>query len=279
MVAPSEEQIRYTKYKWEFLRRNREYKEDWEHLRVELENKYGIPLEKLRWAGLDYVKEFEEIDANMDSTTSFCKKWNVSAPLCPYIDYENYIDMPGAEGEMFWCVCPIEGLPVKELREVPRGYNLRSHLKNEFVETGKIIAEINLNYSRRRLIEEFELFLDDWFGLYEREKLHKIYKKNLAEKDLSPSLRVDQLDEDTIQEIRRIYGEDLAKREAKYIPKFHWDNLNLYLKVYDLKIEGKSYSQIAKILKLNSKDTARNHYRSAITLIKDGIELYGISEG
>ena len=85
-------------------------------------------------------------------------------------------------------------------------------------------------------------------------------------------------DEDTKQEIRRIYGEDLAKREAKYIPKFHWDNLHLYLKVYDLKIEGKSYSQIAKIMKLNSKDTARNHYRSAITLIKDGIELYGISE-
>jgi hypothetical protein len=127
-------------------------------------------------------------------------------------------------------------------------------------------------------MHKFEQFLDSWQATYENKRLGKIYRKVLAEKNLPRPLHVHQLDEDTKQEIRRIYGEDLAKREAKYIPKFHWDNLHLYLKVYDLKIEGKSYSQIAKILKLNSKDTARNHYRSAITLIKDGIELYGISE-
>jgi len=41
MTTLSDYQILYTKYKWEFLRRNRDYIEDWERLQNILENEYG----------------------------------------------------------------------------------------------------------------------------------------------------------------------------------------------------------------------------------------------
>jgi len=66
----------------------------------------------------------------------------------------------------------------------------------------------------------------------------------------------------------------LKERKEKYEKKYHFDNYDLYIQVYDLKQEGMSYSQIASKLNLNSWQTSRNHYKAARELIEKGIELY-----
>lgn len=66
----------------------------------------------------------------------------------------------------------------------------------------------------------------------------------------------------------------LKERKEKYERKYHFDNYDLYLQVYDLREEGKSWSKITNELNLNSVQTARNHYNAAYALIEKGIDLY-----
>ena len=77
MTTLSDYQILYTKYKWEFLRRNRGYIEDWERLQNVLENKYG------NFAPPDgrYTKE----------ETMFCFKWKIGNHFNPDTSYDEWI--------------------------------------------------------------------------------------------------------------------------------------------------------------------------------------------
>ena len=66
----------------------------------------------------------------------------------------------------------------------------------------------------------------------------------------------------------------LKERKTEYEKKYHFDNFDLYLQVYDLKQEGISWAKIKSTLDLNSAQTARNHHNAACELIEKGIELY-----
>jgi len=66
----------------------------------------------------------------------------------------------------------------------------------------------------------------------------------------------------------------LKERKTEYEKKYHFDNFDLYLQVYDLRQEGKSWSAITSDLNLNSVQTARNHFNAAREIIEKGVELY-----
>jgi hypothetical protein len=110
-------------------------------------------------------------------------------------------------------------------------------LSKRLIEKGLLKIEIDLNYSKNRLIKEFKVLIDEWKERYENEQTSSLLKE-------------------------------------KYEKKYHFDNFDLYLQVYDLKQEGKSWAKITKELNLNSVQTARNHYKAALELIDKGIDLY-----
>ena len=66
-------QIKYTKYKWEFLRRNPDYIKDWEIFKKNLEAKYeGHPP--------DFTLEEMKLS----------EKWHLQTILNPYVTYDEY---------------------------------------------------------------------------------------------------------------------------------------------------------------------------------------------
>ena len=80
MTTLSDDQIKYARYKWEFLRRNPGYIKDWENLQKDLEKIYS---------------EFEEPpygpQGHSKIEIKFCKKWRIGNPLCPYNRYDDLI--------------------------------------------------------------------------------------------------------------------------------------------------------------------------------------------
>ena len=64
------------------------------------------------------------------------------------------------------------------------------------------------------------------------------------------------------------------QKEHTHRRKLHFDNYDDYLKVYDLRQEGKSWSKIKELLHLNSVQTARNHYGAACKRIEKGLDTY-----
>ena len=66
------------------------------------------------------------------------------------------------------------------------------------------------------------------------------------------------------------------KRGIRYerpeMRRYHYENFDMYLKVYDLKKAGKSWNKIKAMLNFSDIQTARNHYEAAKNLIRRGID-------
>lgn len=295
MTTLSDDQIKYARYKWEFLRRNPEYIKDWEKLQKDLEQIYS-EFEELQYGPMGQSKI--EIE--------FFKKWRVGNPLCPHNSYDDIIptkekiimdklsELAGPEDllKRFDWERTVFGWLHPTFSEVrsgvegtidlykQRGYKIENWdelreklntvlfktpltvldgwqheadyepdlgdvvflrgISKRLIETGLLKIEIDLNYSKNRLMEEFKNLIDEWKERYESEQNSSVLKE----------------------------------RKEKYEKKYHFDNYDLYLQVYDLKQEGKSWSQITTELELNSVQTARNHYNPACELIEKGIDLY-----
>jgi hypothetical protein len=117
---------------------------------------------------------------------------------------------------------------------------VHQHISDRLTKTGKLTVMINLNYSKKRLIDDFKTLIKGWKILYEDA----------------------------------LSTPELKKRKKKYQKKYHFDNFDLYLQVYDLRQKEMSWSKIATELNLNSWQTSRNHYNAACELIEKGIDLY-----
>ncbi|MDH3566038.1 MAG: DUF6499 domain-containing protein, partial [Desulfobacteraceae bacterium] len=76
MTTLSDDQIKYARYKWEFLRRNPEYIKDWQKLEDTLREKYG-----------DYYPPSGEMSKE---EIEFCKKWKISCQLPPQSSYDDF---------------------------------------------------------------------------------------------------------------------------------------------------------------------------------------------
>lgn len=75
-------------------------------------------------------------------------------------------------------------------------------------------------------------------------------------------------------EFRKNYKILLRERRKQYEKKYHFDNFDDYLKVYDLRKKAVSWSKVVSKLNLNSIQSARNHYNSAREIIEKGVEKY-----
>jgi hypothetical protein len=118
--------------------------------------------------------------------------------------------------------------------DLPDG-NLSTKLPNRAAETGLFTVRINLAYTKNRILRELETILTELKTLY-----HGYLKESKQE-------------------------EHTQRR------KLHLNYYEDYLEVYDLRQEGKSWSEITTLLDLNTIQTARNHYRAACERIEKGL--------
>lgn len=161
-----------------------------------------------------------------------------------------------ADLTIYMCLAPIKNLPIRELTlttyladkdEWERPIDMRKAtvvekaflaLSDALVKDGKIKLEVDLNYSLNRLVTEFEAFVREW-----QQKLQDHTRFVKKEEPREP-----------------------------IIIKLHYDNFDDYLKVYDLRQEGKPWAEIKEALDLNSVQTARNHYSAACERIENGLD-------
>ena len=119
-------------------------------------------------------------------------------------------------------------------------------------------------------MNDFKALIDKLKLLYENDLMKQLYMKFLDDRNINSF----NINKDLTIEFERIYKKELKRRKKVYEQKLHFDNFDLYLQVYDLKQEGKSWAKITEELNLNSVQTARNHYNAACELIEKGIDLY-----
>ena len=268
--------IPFTKYKWEFLRRNPKYIEEWEKLKQISEIKYGKEHDGLG---------FSSLDRNIPEENLFCNNWGLYYALNPHesygqiaADYESYGQDPHATIFPFLFMLFLPGQPI----EVIDGFS-----KNGL---GFITIKIDIRHSQKKLLEFFKLFINTWKGRYKSDFLRRFVEEFKEDDENSDTYKLfysrfsktedefEQLSEEeqireVVQVFANIYEEELEKRQKRTKRKYHFENFDLYLQVYDLKKEGKSWAKITSDLNLNSIQTARNHYNSARKFIKEGIEL------
>lgn len=102
--------------------------------------------------------------------------------------------------------------------------------------------KVDLRYSKRKIMKELKSKIDKW---------HSIYREDLKEGVVEKS--------ETFNSVSGNIPSDL-------------DDYAQYLKVWSLREEEKkSWSQIQKELDLNSVQTARNCYKAASKLIREGV--------
>ena len=110
------------------------------------------------------------------------------------------------------------------------------------LKTGLIDIQIDLNYSKNRLMEEIEALVDN---------LKKSHDEKLKQ---------------------------IGNRREEYKRKYHFDNFNIYLQVWDLREKERlKWSDIGNKLfpdMENKVQTARNYHKAASMLIEKGIDLY-----
>jgi len=276
----TDQMINLAKYKWEFLRRNPRYIADYEKLYKTIEENYGD------WAPPDGRMIKEEVE--------FCKKWKIGNALSPNQSYADWtkneavkIDSDGTNEaviaeqmdfhrQMFIWLFP-EFLFTRSIMPTePECLEYDRIIKRKtappvVASQGKISVEIDLNYSKSRLLSDYKKFIDEWKPLYEESYKRKVYQIFCKKNDV-PAWPEDQ----TLQkDFEEFYRETVREKKRLYEPKYHFDNFDEYLQVYDLREhDGMSWSKIKKKMGLWDIIVARNYYKAACKLIENGIDPY-----
>jgi hypothetical protein len=235
---------------------------------------------------------------------SFCEKWNISEPVDPRKSYEEYFDyelrelrraieegrVDGVDWHrnridkvdtcsLYWKLRPINDRPIKELDAYhDYTYHLQEpvrishyYLDDKVVQEGRLRLEINLNLSKARLMKEFDIMVTWWL---------KEYQKSFCE-DYFPNKIANELGYDREYKMplrNRVEAgakaqREFKKRKAKYRRQRRFENYDEYLKVYDMRKIGKSWSKIHEALKLYSIQTARDYYKAAAKLVEQGVPM------
>jgi len=276
----TDQMINLAKYKWEFLRRNPRYIADYEKLYKTIEENYGD------WAPPDGRMIKEEVE--------FCKKWKIGNALSPNQSYADWtkneavkIDSDGTEeivtvnqfdfhGQMFTWMFP-EFLFTRSIMPTePECLELNRLTKKRaaplsVAEQGKISVEVDLNYSKTRLIKDFKKFIDEWKELYEESRKRQVYI-NFCKENGVPAWPED---ESLQKKFNKYYRQVVKEKKRVYEPKYHFDNFDVYLQVYDLREkDGFSWSKITKEMGLYDIRSTRNYYNAACKIIEKGIYAY-----
>jgi hypothetical protein len=232
---------KFLRYRWEFLRRNNDYKKHYQEMESFFrENDLSLN---------DYATVVY-ISAINIPFTDICLKWDIRRPFDPNRSYDEYYfealrhkDVDTLHG----LLAPTTDDPVCEAIALDfvgfEGLDLEEidgRLTNKFLETKKCMIEINLKYSKARIIEAVKQLIDDRQSFLERK--------------------------------------NALTKEDKYSTKKRYENYDYYLAVYDLKKAGKSCSQTRKALHMNGIEsaeiqTAMDYYKAAKKLVKEGFSL------
>jgi hypothetical protein len=233
-------------YKWEFLRRNKGYCQDWEQLK---------PLIEAQWARLHPLWEL------LPEELAFCKKWKLSRPLDPALSYDERLMRDPIIPDVLDTDTGKKG--PKRLSEILLGWEKEQRRRdlhadltpledvparvvaNEMgifdcdMERGTVRVEINLRHPEKRLLRELRLIIKEW---------HQHHLK--AQRQVTRP----------------------APRSTK-MPSI--EKLEKYLEVYDRRHKDKpdSWGRIARALNLTN-DGATKIYKAACKWIKEGIPLY-----
>lgn len=289
MKELTEKEKRLAKYRWEFLRRNSNYINKWEELQKEMEQIYGPH---------GYPRPPEgELTAE---EAAFTLEWGIRKPLDPHNSFDEIVskhealekchdllfDPTGSQGKR--PVSPVDGWEPKYDGEVFHSFIISDKLSK----TGLLEVQIDLKYSKKKLMDELKSLIDEWKKLYERDYKRRLFAQfhNLKEtQNPLPTVEEDKdfdvdLNEELIgnmgskEDFEKFYKQKVKERQKEYRTKYHVDNFNVYLQVWDLKEkENLSWNKIATELfpgYSNGVQTARNHWNAAHDIIKNGIELY-----
>jgi hypothetical protein len=246
--------IEAVKFRWEFLRRNKQYIQDWKELQIVLKDKDNFKtlseelsidftepseeelvteqarLPKEIW---DYRKFMDDVQWNTVMNVNgirvcmlnpqrvvlkpeekkFCEKWNISEPVDPKKSYEEYFDyelrelrraieegrVDGVDWHrnrvdkvdtcsLYWKLRPIHDLPIKELdafqaytyhlQEPVRSFHY--YLDDKVVQEGRLRLEVNLNFSKARLMKEFDIILTWWLKEYQESFCDNYFPNKIA---------------------------------------------------------------------------------------------------
>ena len=119
-------------------------------------------------------------------------------------------------------------------------------------------------------MQDFKRIVDYWKAIYSNARESYLRERFCEERNISIDDQ-DCFDTEGFKEYRRV---KLEEQESRYKHKRHFDNFDVYLQVYDLRQEGKSWNDIYRSMGLNSLQTARDHCNSAENLINKGVKLY-----
>jgi len=254
-------------------------------------------------------------DPQTDEELNFCKKWNIRYPVNPTLHYKEYIHKGeegyekirkyiqkkyGETGSDSSSYSPVHGMfgahhllskiflpkqfsqmpltPIDTYTyEIEGGTNI--DLSDKILRDGLLKIQVNLNYSKNRLLKEFKRMISEWKQIYEDAYRNNLYSE-MHDENLNEASKIADKKERARQSVicnkkfEKVYRQKLNSRKKMYEPKYHFDNFDIYLQVYDLKKEGKSWSEITSNLNLNSIQTARNNFNAADKIINEGIDLY-----
>jgi len=110
--------------------------------------------------------------------------------------------------------------------------------------SGFLSVKINLNFPKKRILQQLKNEIDVWWSDYRLRK-----------------------EEPDFKEARKLYKSEPVVLKGN-VPQTY----EQYLQVYDMRTQEKrSWSYINKTLKLNSLQTARNYYNAACKIIREGV--------
>jgi hypothetical protein len=245
----SKDLVKYLRYKDEFLRRNKDYLKAC--LKADRDIKKYLMSKHPQGGVTDYPDEdIEEVTGIINRVR---KKWGAYHDFNtgPFYDEAEKMDTPAG---MRAASLLLHQLMPLDLKPVVRPLNVRLAedqfcFTGEDLDKGKVILEVDLTHTKKRLIEAFETVI---------RAMQYSYK--LA----APQGKA-------------------KKRETTHKKKFHFDNFDLYLKVWDMRSQKPKvpWSKIASALpKPRDRKTdfttqdARNYKKAADRLIKEGIDAY-----
>lgn len=213
----------------------------------------------------------------------FCNKWQIKAPINPQISYDEIIQLlvekgwikrnirrwlydlmtlsenhPVIMGGFKFVASSFSGVEGFILTNLMVTIDLKYDDEMKAEEEGKLPITINLNFSKRHIMQELDILLTEWKEIYERS---------------SGGFGVGPKDDYYMERAKQRVDKWRNDRK-KYSPTYYFDNYDNYLKVWDLKNQDYSYAEIAEELDLNSRDTAINYYKAANKLIEHGIRWY-----
>jgi len=153
----------------------------------------------------------------------------------------------------------------------PDGNMVKRIVSDEVAETGKLSITIDLRQSKAALLEEFKRLIDDWKPRYEKIYKHRLFRKYCNGKNIHSF----PVPKEVSLDFENYYKEKLKVRLPKQNKKIlELESYQQYLKVWDMKEkEGKSWSEIQRVLNLNSMQTARDYKKAADRLIEEGFPL------